>query len=45
MSTRATGARVRDEPQDERYKVVEIDEKMRVLESVHKDPAGARGSL
>ena len=39
-STRATGARVRDEPQDERYRVVKIDEKMRVLKSVHKDPAG-----
>ena len=39
-STRATGARLRDEPQDERYRVVKIDEKMRVLESVHKDPAG-----
>ena len=32
--------RVRDEPQDERYRVVKIDEKMRVLVSVHKDPAG-----
>ena len=32
--------RLRDEPQDERYRVVKIDEKMRVLESVHKDPAG-----
>ena len=31
-STRATGARVRDEPQDERYRVVKIDDKMRVLE-------------
>ena len=39
-STRASGARVREEPQDERYRVVKIDEKMRVLESVHKDPAG-----
>ena len=39
VPTRATGARVRDEPQDERYRVVNIDEKMRVLESVHKDPA------
>ena len=39
-STRATDARLRDEPQDERYRVVKIDEKMRVLESVHKDPAG-----
>ena len=32
-STRATGARVRDEPQDEPYRVVKI--KTRVLESVH----------
>eukprot|EP00731_Ephydatia_muelleri_P015054 Em0008g774a len=31
-STRATGARVRDEPQDERYRVVKIDDKIRVLE-------------
>ena len=39
-STQATGACVRDEPQDERYRVVKIDEKMRVLESVHNNPAG-----
>ena len=39
-STRATGARARDEPQDERYRVVKIDEKMRMLESVHKDLEG-----
>ena len=40
LSTQATGACVRDEPQDERYRVVKIDEKMRVLESVHNNPAG-----
>ena len=39
-STQATGACVRDEPQDEQYRVVKIDEKMRVLESVHNNPAG-----